>query len=341
MKNDFARYLTRFFTEYLSGERGASHNTIRSYGNTFTSFLDFMEEVKRVRAENLSIEYLTRDNILSFLQWLQEARQCSISTRNQRLAAIHAFCKYLQYEDVIHLEQWQDILSIKFKKSEKLSVDYLDADGIKLLLSQIPTTTREGRRDLAMIALLYDSGARVQELIDLTPLDIHTTKPCYVTLFGKGRKKRLVPLHDQQMALLKNYMEENGLLKPSCNQRPLFTNNRGGKLSNAGITFILMRYVKSAHVVNPDLIPERISPHCLRHSKAMHLLQAGVNILYIRDILGHVSIQTTEVYARADSKQKREALESAYIDVIPQVEGNIRSWEKDSKLKFWLKSLGK
>lgn len=341
MKNDFAKHLTRFFTEYLSGERGASHNTIRSYGNTFTSFLDFMDEVNRVKADKLSIADFTRKNILSFLQWLQEKKQYSISTRNQRLSAIHSFCKYLQYEDVIHMEQWQNILSIKFKRIEKQSVNYLGIDGIKLLLSQIPTETKEGRRDLAIIALLYDSGARVQELIDLTPLDVHLTRPYYITLFGKGRKKRLVPLQDQQVALLKDYMEENGLLKPSYNQRPLFSNNRGGKLSNAGITFILMRYVRNGHIVNPDLIPERISPHCLRHSKAMHLLQAGVNLVYIRDILGHVSMQTTEIYARADSKQKREALESAYIDVIPQVEESMRSWEKDSKLKSWLKSLGK
>lgn len=341
MKNDFAKHLTRFFMEYLSGERGASHNTIRSYGNTFTSFLDFMESVKHVKPEKLSIEHITRGNVLSFLQWIQDVKRCSTSTRNQRLAAIHAFCKYLQYEDIIHIEQWQSILSVKSKRSEKVSVNYLDVDGMKLLFAQVPTDTREGRRDLAMIALLYDSGARVQELIDLTPLDVHLVKPCYVTLFGKGRKKRLVPLQEQQVALLKDYMEEHDLQKPSRNQRPLFTNNRGGKLSNAGITFILMRYVRSGHIVNPDLIPERISPHCLRHSKAMHLLQAGVNLVYIRDILGHVSIQTTEVYARADSKQKREALEAAYIEVIPQVGDTARSWEKDSKLKTWLKGLGK
>jgi site-specific recombinase XerD len=341
MRNDFAKYLTGFFTEYLSGERGASQHTIRSYSNTFALFLDFMNEEKHVKAEKLSVEHLTRDKVLSFLQWIQDTKKCSISTRNQRLAAIHAFCKYLQYEHVIHLKQWQDILSIKFKMAAKTSVNYLDVDGIKLLLSQIPMNTREGRRDLAMIALLYDSGARVQELIDLTPVDIHTTKPYYVTLFGKGRKKRLVPLQDKQMDLLKEYMEKNGLLKPSRNQCPLFTNNRGGKLTNAGIAFILKRYVKNAHIANPDIIPERISPHCLRHSKAMHLLQAGVNLVYIRDILGHVSIQTTEVYARADSKQKREALETAYVDIIPQVEESMRSWEKDSKLRLWLKSLGK
>lgn len=341
MKNNFAKYLTRFFTEYLSGERGVSHNTIRAYGNAFTLFLDFMENTRQVKADKLSMEHLIRENVLSFLQWLEEVKKCNVSTRNQRLAAIHAFCKYMQYEDVIHLHQWQNILSIKSKQAEKKSVNYLDVDGVRLLLTQIPTNTKEGRRDLALIALLYDSGARVQELIDLTPSDIHFVKPYYVTLFGKGRKKRIVPLQEQQVKLLKEYMEERGLLKPSLNQRPLFVNNRGGKLTNAGITFILMRYVRNAHIVNPDLVPDKISPHSLRHSKAMHLLQAGVNLVYIRDILGHVSIQTTEVYARADSKQKREALETAYIDIIPQIENVTRSWEKDSKLKAWLKGLGK
>ncbi len=245
------------------------------------------------------------------------------------------------YEDIIRLEQWQSVLSIKSKHAEKQSVNYLEVDGIKLLLSLIPTDTRNGLRDLSLIALLYDSGARVQELIDLTPMDLHLVKPYYVSLYGKGRKRRLVPLQEQQVDLLKKYMETESLLKQSLNQRPLFTNSRGGKLTNAGVTFILMKYVKNAHVADPNLIPAKISPHCLRHSKAMHLLQAGVNLVYIRDILGHVSIQTTEIYARADSKQKREALEAAYIDIIPAVDKTVGSWEKDSKLKHWLKGLGK
>jgi len=207
-------------------------------------------------------------------------------------------------------------------------------------LEQIPTNTKQGRRDLSLISFLYDSGARVQELIDLTPASLNLNKPYYVTLFGKGRKKRIVPLQDQQVALLQCYMEENGLNKTSHNQRPLFANNRGGEFTNRGITYTLTQYVNNARKRNPELIPDRISPHCLRHSKAMHLLQAGVNLIYIRDILGHVSIQTTEIYARADSKQKREALKAAYINIIPAVkyEG---AWEKDSQLKIWLKGLGK
>lgn len=338
--NDFPKYLSGFFTEYLSSERGVSHNTIRSYSETFTAFLNYMESIRHVSAERLTLNHLTRKCVTSFLDWLQERKGSKDSTRNQRLAAIHAFAKYMQYEDVAHLEQWQGILSIKIKKTVKRSVNYLSPEGIKALLEQIPQETRTGRRDLAMIAVLYGSGARVQELADLTPGDLHLDTPCYVTLFGKGQKKRLVPLQGQIIELLKSYMVENHLDALSANHQPLFQNNRGGKLTTAGVAYILSQYVAKAKIVNPELFPERISPHSLRHSKAMHLLQAGVNLVYIRDILGHVSIQTTEIYARADSKQKRLALESAYANVLPDLEDKT-SWEKDSELRMWLKNLGR
>ncbi len=338
--NDFSKYLSGFFTEYLSSERGVSHNTIRSYSETFAAFLDYMGSMQHVAAERLTLNHLTRKSVVSFLDWLQEQKGSKDSTRNQRLAAIHAFAKYMQYEDVAHLEQWQSILSIKIKKTVKRSVNFLSTEGIKALLEQIPQETRTGRRDLAMIALLYGSGARVQELVDLTPEDLHLDNPCYVTLFGKGQKKRLIPLQGQLIGLLKSYMVENRLDVLSANHQPLFQNNRGGKLTTAGVAYILSQYFAMAKTAHPELFPERISPHSLRHSKAMHLLQAGVNLVYIRDILGHVSIQTTEIYARADSKQKRLALESAYTDVLPEVE-NKTSWEKDSDLRMWLKSLGK
>ncbi|MDR0605274.1 MAG: site-specific integrase [Bacteroidales bacterium] len=285
MKNDFAKYLTSFFQEYLSGERGVSPNTIRSYSNTFTLLLNYMDDIKHLKADRLSLEHITKKTVLNFLDWLQNSRKCGNTTRNQRLAALHSFSKYMQYEDVQHLEQWQEILSIKIRKTEKKSVNYLTVEGIKLILEQIPTNTKSGRRDLALLALLYDSGARVQELIDLTPASLHLNKPCYVTLFGKGCKKRIVPLQDKQILLLQKYMLENGLDKDSRNLCPLFANNRGEKLTNAGITYILNQYVNNARKINPELIPDKISPHCLRHSKAMHLLQAGVNLVYIRDIL--------------------------------------------------------
>ncbi|MFR9514751.1 MAG: tyrosine-type recombinase/integrase [Rikenellaceae bacterium] len=341
MKNDFAKYLKGFFTEYLSAERGVSPNTIRSYGAAFASYIDFMKVNRRINAEKLTLEHINRKNTLDFLDWLQTTKNSSVTTRNQRLAAIHAFCRYMQYEDVVHLKQWQEILGIKIKKTIKNTMSYLTLDGIKVLLEQIPRDDRRCRRDLAMLSLLYETGARVQELIDLRPVDVCLTKPCYVTLFGKGSKKRIVPIQDAQVDILDKYMEENNLHELRMNQRPLFQNNRGGKLTGAGITYILNKYAAMARNMTENIIPDKISPHCLRHSKAMHLLQAGVNLVYIRDILGHVSIQTTEVYARADSKQKRDALEKTYVSILPIGSDQKSSWEADPELKSWLKSLGR
>lgn len=336
---DFAKYLTKFFSEYLTGERGASTNTIRSYSNTFTHLLTFMDEKEHIKADTLLLDHLNRNVILRFLDWLQTSKQSGNATRNQRLAALHSFFKYMQYEDVKRMSRWQEILSIKVKRQERRSVNYLTVDGVKFLLEQIPTDNRTARRNLALIALMYDCGARVQEIIDLSPSSLRIDKPSCITLYGKGNKKRIVPLQDEQVALLKEYMKENSLDNPANNQRPLFANNRGGRLTNAGITYILNMYADMARKLKPEIIP-KISPHTLRHSKAMHLLQAGVNLVYIRDILGHVSIQTTEIYARADSKQKRQALEAAYINVLPKTD-NQGLWEKDAQLKTWLKNLSK
>jgi site-specific recombinase XerD len=338
---DFAKYLTKFFTEYLVGERGASTHTIRSYSDTFTLVLTYMDKVKHIAADRLTLSHFYRETVLDFLDWLQKERKCANTTRNQRLAALHSFFKYMQYEDAKHLEQWQNILSIKVKRSELRSfVNYLGVEGIKFLLEQIPVNTKEGRRNLALLALLYDSGARVNEIIDLSPSSLNLNKPCYVTIFGKGNKKRIVPLQNEQVKLLVSYMKENHLDNPAYNQRPLFANNRGEKLTNSGVAYILNLYANNARILKPELIAEKISPHTLRHSKAMHLFQSGINLVYIRDILGHVSIQTTEIYARADSKQKREALEAAYINIIP-VQANEGIWEKDSKLREWLKNFAK
>lgn len=340
MKNNFTKSITGFFTEYLSAERGVSPNTMRSYGTAFAAFLDFMNVKQNVNAEKLTLEHVNRKNVLAYLDWIQVDKGCSVSTRNQRLAAIHAFCRYMQYEDVTRLQQWHEVLGVKIKKSIKPNMEYLSLDGIKALLSYVPLNTKRGRRDLAMLSLLYETGARVQELIDLRPVDVSLSKPCHVTLFGKGSKKRIVPIQDAQVVILKEYMTENSLLEPRMNQRPLFQNGRGGKLTGAGLTYVLKNYAAMVRNSTENLLPEKISPHSLRHSKAMHLLQAGINLVYIRDILGHVSIQTTEIYARADSKQKREALEKTYMPILPETEKKNPSWVSDSELKKWLKSLG-
>lgn len=336
---DFGKYLEKFFIKYLVGEYGASKHTIRAYRNSFGMLLIFMKEVKHISADALQLKHLNRDVILDFLLWLEAKHNNNISTRNQRYAAIRSFCKYLQYEEPTRISEWQNIRSIRLKRGITKTIKYLSIDAIKLLLEQIPLNNYNSRRDLAMIALLYDSGARVQELIDLSPSCLRLEKPYTIRLLGKGNKERIVILQEEQVQLLNQYILDYGLNRREKEIGPLFFNRAGGRLTAAGVTYILKKYANEARLINEEIIPSVISPHILRHSKAMHLLQAGIDLVTIRDFLGHSSIQTTEIYARADSKQKREALEAVYVDVLPQ-NSNERSWEKNSSLKEFLKGLG-
>lgn len=335
---DFAEYLESFFTDYLAAEQGASKHTVRSYRDTFILLIDYMCDVQGISIDKLSMKNFSRDVILSFLNWLQDNRNNSVSTRNQRYAAIRSFCEFLERKDPTRLATWQSIRSIKSKKTPISTVNHLTVDGIKCLLEQVPTKDRHSRRNITLLSLLYESGARVQELVDLTPSCLRLDKPALVRLHGKGNKTRLVPLREQQVDILTTYLEENQLNTPSRSELPLFYNSSGTKLTCSGVTYILKTYATMARVVHPELIPKQISPHILRHSKAMHLLQAGVNLVYIRDILGHVSVQSTEIYARADSRLKRESLERASRDIFDK-EIRVLSWEKDKKLRSFLKGL--
>ncbi len=337
--NSIAKYVTRFFQDYLMEERGVSANTIRSYRDTFTQFLRYYSRNGKSPHEIIPSD-INRDMIVNFLNQTENIRGIKAATRNQRLAALHSFAKFMTYEDVVNMAQWQSILEIKVKKAEKPHINYISIEGMRFLLAQISSSTKEGRRDIAMLCFLYDSAVRVQELVDLTPSCINFISPCHVVITGKGRKKRNVPLLDAQIAHLKSYMKDYSIDNQQNLYRPLFRNNRGGKFTTAGVSYILQKYTGMAHLQRPDIIPARLTPHCIRHTKAMHLLQAGCELYYIKDILGHESIRTTEIYAKADSKMKREALEQVYVDVVPE-KLEEPSWQTDSKLMNWLKNLGK
>jgi site-specific recombinase XerD len=297
-----------------------------------------MKTVKGIPPERLTLKEVNKDNILAFLHWIESEKHCSVATRNARLTALHSFFRYLQYEDPIYLDMCGQILSIPVKKAPITTVTYLSLDAIKAILEGPDLTLKRGRRDLALLSLMYDTGARVQEIIDLTAGMIRLDSPCTVRLHGKGNKSRIVPLMDAQVAFLRDYMLENNLLMPYAAQYPLFSNNRKEKLTRAGITHILSKYVLLAQQHQKVIINGVVTPHVVRHSKAMHLLQAGVNLVYIRDILGHVSVKTTEIYARTDSQKKREALESAYSEVKPN---NIPAWLVNNNLLEWLKEFGR
>ena len=332
---DFSKYLADFLTKYLVNERGASSNTVKSYRDTFVQFIRYLTDVQKVKMNKITLSVITKESVVAFLDWLQETKKCSNATRNNRLAALHSFFRYVQFHHPDHLFEYQRILSIKVKKHKKESINYLSVDGIRLLLCQPDLSTKEGRRDAALLSLMYDTGARVQEMADLTVQDVHTEPPYSIRISGKGQKIRIVPLMESQMKLLLCYLKDYSLTKNECRPYPLFFNNRKKKLTRGGISYIVLKYAKLARKQNSTLIPSIISCHSIRHSKAMHLLHAGVNLVYIRDILGHVSIQTTEIYARIDSKQKREAIEKAYIAVSPEVNP---LWEQDENLLQWLKS---
>lgn len=332
---DFSRQLTDFLSKYLPGERGLCTNTISSYKFTFILFISFMESERKVKTCNITLRDITKECVVEFLDWLQSNRKCSAATRNVRLAAMHSFFRFLQYTHPENLSEWQRVLSIKEKKSRKETINYLTVEGIKLILEQPNRSSQKGRRDLAMLALMYDSAARVQEIIDLEPLSIRLNKPFTIKIIGKGNKARIVPLMEEEIQHVQSYMKENGLLEIHRRQEPLFFNSRKDKLTRAGVNSILLKYVGMAKQRDAGLIPDKISCHSLRHSKAMHLLQAGVNLVYIRDFLGHESVTTTEIYARADSKQKREAIEKAYAGIIKK---EAPTWMKNDDLLEWLKS---
>lgn len=335
---DFASSLEKFFTEYMVVEKRASKHTIRSYRDTFILLLDYMKTVCNKPAERLEFIDFNRQLILSFLKWLQEQRLCASATRNQRLAALKSFFGFMIYEDPMHIAEWKTICSVKQQKQTTETFRYLTIEGITCLFEQIPTNEIEGRRNLTMLSLLYNTGMRVSELTGLTPACVRSSKPFVIEVLGKGAKKRLVPVEDNMMNLLSQYMDENRLNRPGKEDHPLFYNCHGGELTTTGVTYVLKKYASLARIINPGIIPDKISPHDLRTSRAMHWLQAGINIYHIRDLLGHVSVQTTEKYARADSKAKREALEKAYA-VVGITEPDVTSWEKNPKLVEFLKSL--
>lgn len=336
---DFAKILTQYLSEFLPGQRNLSTNTIKSYRDTFKQFLRFFREKFDIRPERITLKDVTTDRIKEFLSWLESTRNVSINTRNQRLAAIHSFYRYAQSECPDILYESQKILGIPFKKRQHSTIDYLTKDTLKLLLDQPDNLTKRGRRDLAILVTLYDSGARVQELIDLRVVDVRLMTPATITLTGKGNKKRCVPLMDKTRCILQSYMEENHLLDNGKQHSPLFFNSRYQPFTRPGITYILNKYFKMAKENNPDIIfPITIHPHMIRHTKAIHLLESGVNLIYIRDLLGHVSITTTEIYLRAETELKRVALESAYPEVVSQ---DIPKWTENMEILRWLEEFCK
>jgi len=299
MKNsNFATLLSTYFNNYLSIQKNSSNHTIRSYKLTFKLLVKYLIDSCNVDIKNISLDDLNRNNIINFLNQLN----CSITTRNQRLAAIKSFCNYILYEDISNIKNIQQILLIPTKKGENRQIDFLTKEELTQLLNSINTNTRKGIRDYALISLMYDSAARASEIINIKVNDLDLDNNPSVTLYGKGKKYRTVPITENTKELLIKYIE----LEKLNNFAYLFSGNKNSKATSKMVSHIITKCTKTSN------INKNIHPHSLRHTRAIHMLEAGIPLVYIRDILGHENITTTEIYAKVSLETKRKALEQVY-----------------------------
>ncbi|MFZ2956046.1 MAG: tyrosine-type recombinase/integrase [Candidatus Ozemobacteraceae bacterium] len=329
MKNPgLFKLVTTFFKDYLGGQRNVSPHTALAYRDGIKLLLKYASLKGSRPVSKLDICDLTPALILGFLDYLESERKNSIRTRNNRLAMIHTFFSYIIGEEPLSAELGARILQIPFKKDVHPALGYLNAEETKNILESIDRTTVAGRRDYLLLALLYDSGARVQEVLDLKPCDLRFGSPPHAQLTGKGRKTRLCPLLPQTLRLVEGFLKESH--RSQDDTEPLFQNLQGKKLSRHGVRYILLKYVCLAMKACTDLRKRAISPHTLRHSKAVHLLQSGIPLVTIKDILGHADVRTTQIYVATDLEARRKALQDSKSPAVyrkePKIDADILDW---------------
>jgi site-specific recombinase XerD len=337
-QTEFARVLTRYLAECLPYHRNVSRNTIKSYSNAFKQLLSYIDKEYTIPPEKLEFTDITATRIQGFLRRLEIEQGIGPATRNQRLAAIKSFYHYAVGEVPEILFEAQKIFQIPSKKQSRPMVKTVGKDALAALLRQPDQTKARGRRDTVIMSLLYDTAARVQELIDIRVCDVRIAAPATVLLTGKGGKSRCVPIMGRTAELLEAYLKECCYYNnPALGKERLFRSTNRGSFTRPGITGILKRHLEGARIACPEIaFPASIHPHMLRHVKALNMLEAGINLIYIRDFLGHVNVTTTEFYLKVDTELKRSVLEKAFpcTETIP-----IPSWDEDNELMSWLSDL--
>jgi site-specific recombinase XerD len=298
--------LQQFFLERLIQQRRASTRTVAAYRDSFRRLLTFAEQHLRKRPAELGLEDLNAPFILAFLAHLEKERRNSIRSRNARFAAIRSFMHYVAIKEPAALALTQSVLAIPMKRFDRPLVGFLSRPHVQAILEAPSPLTWSGQRDRVMLATLYNSGARISELIGIRLADVCLQSGPAILIRGKGRKERQVPLWPATARQLKHWLQHH----PKHPQSPLFTNRSGGALTRVGITERLKLAARAAARQYPELAKQRIFPHLMRHSLAMHLLQSGVDITVIALWLGHESPTTTHMYLEADLHMKRRALQT-------------------------------
>ena len=337
---DLGRDIVRFFEDFLPSQRGMSPHTIRSYRDSVLLLLRFMSHDMKRPLERLVIADLTPDRVLAFLNFLENERGNGVSTRNVRLGAIHVFARFLASQRPEQLGNLQRVMNVPFKRDKgRPSMEYLEGAELQALFQSIDIQTKLGRRDYALFALMFNTGARVQEVLDVRGRDVRLDSPCQVRLHGKGGKVRMVPLWPITARLLRILHQEVDVAGESTAEDAfLFSNARGGQMTRFGVRYLLSKYVALAAGKQPTLREKRIHPHCIRHSTAIALLKAGVDYATISQWLGHATLNTTMRYARADLDLKRQALSQVFPDALTPPRGG-RFVLDGSDLVGWLRKI--
>jgi integrase/recombinase XerD len=337
MKHDdsFFKHVRGFLTVFLPKNKCYSDHTVKAYRDTLNLFRHFMFEEKGISFTSINFDRINHDVIYEFLTWMQNKRGCEASTKNHRLAALKSFFHYCAMEDPALMAIYMDIQKVRSQKVNRNRVEYMSETALKTLLEQPDIHTRYGMRDRFLMILLYDTGARIQEILDLKLKDIHLNDqtPC-IYLTGKGNKTRAVPIMDKTIAHFHEYMKIfHPESRPKNDEYLFFTLIKGqiGKMSDDNVSCFLKRYAESARQVCPE-VPLRMHAHLFRHTRAMHLYQAGIPLSYIKDFLGHVSVNTTDIYASTDTSMMKAALEKIVNKDIEQTSKDIPVWQDNEEM---------
>lgn len=331
-KDPLLRLVESYFDDHLRRVRGASRHTLRAYGHALRLFFTFLAKRLRRSLAALAVEDITADAVLAFLDHVETVRHNTSASRNCRLAAIRGFVAHLLRHDIARAAQYQRILAIPSKKARYRPVTYWEPEVVAAILAEPARATTFGARDHALLLFLYNTGARVSEAIGIRKRDLQLSRPHHVRLHGKGGKERICPLWPETAAVLQP------LLPTDDAASAVFRSRSGGQLSRDGVAYLLRKYARRASTKQPVLRRSRISPHVLRHSCAVALLQAGVDVTVIRDYLGHASIATTSRYVTSNLQMKRDVL-GAFWKRAGLARPGRASWKPKPELLRFLTSL--
>lgn len=289
--NDLANLINSFFSSYLKNERKYSDNTYLGYLNVISQLINYLEKHIKKKRYEITIDDFTRDNILSFLDYIETTNNCVEKTRNHHLTVIKSFFKYVQTINPIYIERFLEIDSIKKKKEEKKTIDYLTIEELEAVLSQCDLKSKSGYKHFVLMSLLYETACRVSELINIKINDINFCNNSYIKVLGKGNKERIIYISKNMVEILEKYIK-----KFNISDGYLFLNNSSRQYTRFGINKIVEKYVNLSKENHESLNNKNITPHSFRHSKAIHFLQNGTSLPVIQKFLGHNQIQTTEMY---------------------------------------------